>query len=670
MIILLLEFLFGFLSSDAYALSVNVEEPRTIVSDKIVYDVRAETIQASGETEIINASGQKMTLTDSYISQQGKTLSGDDIKMWLGNHVYVESDNIEREGDLTIAKSAWFTACDDCDPYGDAWSVYARKIIHNMDTRMLEFYNPLFYAYDVPVFWFPYIELPDPGVKYKTGFLMPDFGSTNKMGTQINLPFYLSLSDTHDMTFTASYLTQENPLFQLQHRLNLNHSEYRTDMSFTHNKAGENRWHIFNNDQMDLGENARAFIFLARASDKTYLQKYGFYNDEPYLDSGAKLELFGQTGYVVADAHWFQELRDAYGVHSAPDGNILPNIRGVYQSAPLFGETYASVATDILAISGDNSGAQRFIGDLRLTSPWTIWGGNRLTASVSARYDLYHFDNTLMSDSQLYSGLKNRFLPSAYLEWGLPMFNASGNWTQIIEPRARITFMRHDDDEIVALNNDSAGTILTDSALFSDNRFSGLDVWENGTYSDYGVRWAAFNKSGQTFELFLGQSYDFKERPFVDLNSGFYNGSSDYVGRISYNNVKWFNVSSRFRLNKSNLGLTHMETSANIGTSNNFLNIGHMWSSVIDTNMTEYADVNEAIIGAGLRLSDRWSLRWNAIYNMQVGEFQRHNGGVYYNHPCYFVSVEYQHDNAIKKDYVGTTTFQFRFGMAIEGKPY
>ena len=113
-----------------------------------------------------------------------------------------------------------------------------------------------------------------------------------------------------------------------------------------------------------------------------------------------------------------------------------------------------------------------------------------------------------------------------------------------------------------------------------------------------------------------------------------------------------------------------METSANIGTSNNFLKIGHMWSSVIDTNMTEYADVNEAIVGAGLRLSDRWSLRWNAIYNMQVGEFQRHNGGVYYNHPCYFVSVEYQHDNAIKKDYVGTTTFQFRFGMAIEGKPY
>jgi LPS-assembly protein len=175
---------------------------------------------------------------------------------------------------------------------------------------MIYFTSPVFYIYDIPVLWFPYFELPDPSVKYKTGFLMPDIGSTNKMGTQINLPFYLSLSDTHDMTFTFSYLTKENPLFQVEHRLNANHSQFRTRGSFTRNKAGENRWHIFNDDIIELGENARATIFLERASDKTYLQKYGFYNAQPYLDTGAKLEVFGQSSYAVADMHFFQELRE------------------------------------------------------------------------------------------------------------------------------------------------------------------------------------------------------------------------------------------------------------------------------------------------------------------------------------------------------------------------
>jgi LPS-assembly protein len=275
-----------------------------------------------------------------------------------------------------------------------------------------------------------------------------------------------------------------------------------------------------------------------------------------------------------------------------------------------------------------------------------------------------------MINTQTYSGLKNRFLPSAYLEWGLPLFKPTDTWTQVIEPRARITFMRHIQDQELAFNNDSAGSILTDSTLFSDNRFSGYDLWENGTYSDYGVRWSAFHEDGDTFEFFFGQSYDFTDRPSIDLNSGFHNGSSDFVGRIGYNNMKWFGVSSRFRLDNRDFALRHMESTVNIGTARNFFNIGHIWSQNLTPDFISYDDINEAVIGAGVQLTDRLSARWNAIYNMTYGEFQRHSGGLFYSHPCYYLSVEYRRDNAVKEDYVGTTTFQFRFGMAIEGQKY
>lgn len=657
-------------NASALALTVNVDEPRLIVADKIEYNAKSEEIKTVGNTEITNKSGQRMTLVDSYISGQGTDLSGDEIQIWLGKHVYVESNSIERNGPITIAKDATFTACANCDSYGDAWDVWARKIEHNMDTRMMSFYSPVFYAYQVPVFWMPYITMPDPGVKYKTGLLIPDMGSTNKMGTQINVPLYISLSETHDMTFTFGYLTKENPLLQLEHRLNLPHSAFRTTGSFTHNKMGQNRWHIFNDDVIELGENARATIFLERTSDKTYLQKYGFYDSQPYLDSGAKLEIFGQSSYAVADMHIFQELREASGTHTVPDGNILPNIRAVHQTAPLFKETYMTFSGDVLGISGDGTSSQRVIGDARITSPWTLWGGNRLTASLSARYDLYNFGSTQMVDGSTYSGLKTRFLPSGYLEWGLPLFKPADNWTQIIEPRARLTVMRNLDNDEFALNNDSAGTILTDTTLFSDNRFSGYDLWENGTYADYGVRWAAYNKTGHNIEVFLGQSYDFTDKESVDLDSGFSDGPSDYVGRIGYRNSKWLNLASRFRLAQSDLSLRHMETSANIGSNGTYLNIGHIWSDDMEDIFMRAGGVNEAVVGAGIQLSNRWALRWNAIYNMDVGDFRSHTGGLFYNHPCYYMSVQYRRDNAIKQDYVGTTTFQFKIGMAIDGVQY
>lgn len=654
------------------SMSISADEPKTITADKIEYDIKSSTIKTSGQTEIINKSGQRMTLVDSYISQDGNNLTGDDIRLWIGDHVYIESANIERTGNTTVARDALFTACDNCDSFGDAWEISTYKIVYKMDERILRFYSPVMWAYDIPVLWLPYFEMPDPGVKYKTGFLTPDFESTNKMGTQINIPIYVNFSDTHDMTATLSYLTQENPLFQIEHRLNASHSEYRTQASYTYNKAGESRWHIFNDDVIELGDNARATIFLERASDKTYLQKYGFYSDQPYLDSGAKLELFGQSSYVVADAHIFQEMRTEYrGNSTIPSGNILPNIRGVYQTQPLFNETYMTFITDILGVSGDGMSSQRLTGDARITSPWTLWGGNRLTLSLDARYDLYHFDNTDLVDAYDFSGFKNRFLPSGYAEWGLPMFRTSQNWTQVIEPRARLTVMRRTEDEQFSLNTDSAGTFLSDSTLFSDNRFSGYDLWENGTFADYGMRWSAFNNNdGSTAEVFLGQAYDFTDRAATDINSGYHHGASDYVARIGYNNNKWLDIATRFRLDRTDLALRHMETSMHLGTSKNFLNVGHIWSQQFEDTMAREDNINEAVIGAGIQLTNRWALRWNGIYNMTIGEFQRHTGGFFYEHPCYYLSIEYRRDNAVKEDYVGTTTFQFRFGMSIDGQRY
>ena len=473
----------------ANAMSVDTDTPKTITADKIEYDVKSETIKTSGDTEIVNQSGQRMTLTDSYLSKNGENLSGSDIKLWLGDHVYVESDNIVRSGIDTIAYDATFTACDNCDAFGDAWTITTKKITHDMESRMLRFYSPVLRTYDIPVFWLPFFEMPDPGIKHKSGFLMPDFGSTNNMGTQINIPLYISFSDTHDLTFTSSILTKENPLFQIEHRLNLNHSQYRTQGAYTHNRDGEDRWYIFNNDVIELGDYARATVYLERASDKTFLQKYGFYEDQPYLDSGATIELFGESGYVVADAHIFQELRATTGRYSVPSGNILPNVRATYQTAPLFKETYVKLNADVLGISGDGTASQRLVGDARIVSPWTLWGGNRITASVSARYDVYNFYHTDIVDVADFSGLKDRFLPSGYVEWGLPLFRPSDNWTHVIEPRARFTAMRRTGEDQFTFNNDSMLNLNV-----SSNKFAFLDSIK--FFSD-------FIKSFNLFAIFL-----------------------------------------------------------------------------------------------------------------------------------------------------------------------
>jgi len=670
-------FLLCFALPNAFALGVNLDDAKTIKSDEIEYNVKSEELKTFGNTEMTNASGQRVKLDNISISKNANQVSAQDIELWLGSHVYIKAKEITRDVPETIATDAVFTACDGCDSYGNAWEISGQKIIHDSDEKMLYFHNSAFWLYNgnIPILWLPYYEMPDPSVKYKTGFLTPSFNTTNGMGTQFNIPFYVNISNQHDFTPTFSYLTNENPLFQLEHRLNLNHSEFRTEGSFTHNKQGKNRWHIYNDDVIEMGENARTTIYIQRTSDKTYLQKYGFYDYQPYLDSGAKIELFGQTGYVVADTHIFQELREPTGNQTLASGNILPNIRGVYQTNPLFAETYLNLSGDILGVSTSNSSSQRVIGLGQIVSPWTLWGGNRITASVSSRYDIYNFDKiTVYDDNKLvesYSGVKSRFLPSGFVEWGLPLFSVKNDWTYIIEPRARLTIMeRTNNKSVFAYNNDSTGRFLSDTTLFSDNRYAGFDVWENGNFADYGAKWSAFNDN-HNIEVFAGQTYDFNT-PEQDFNdNGFRNGFSDYVGRITYSNNDNLQLSTRFRFDREKMSLSHTENSVYVGKNNTYLTIGHIWDSQpIDIYSTNDKDTNEIISGAGLQITNRINIKGSLIFNMYEHVFQRHSAGIFYNHPCYYLSFEYHRDNAIKEDYIGGTTFQFKFGISIDGKHY
>ena len=179
--------------TSVFALGINTEEAKTIKSDKIEYDLKSQELKTSGNTEMTNASGQKVKVNNLTLSKDKTSVNADNIELWLGSHVYIRADEVTRKKNETIAKNAEFTACDGCDEYGNAWEISSKTVIHDSDEKMLYFHNATFWVYNdtFPILWLPYYEMPDPTVKYKTGFLNPSINSTNDMGTQFNIPFYI-----------------------------------------------------------------------------------------------------------------------------------------------------------------------------------------------------------------------------------------------------------------------------------------------------------------------------------------------------------------------------------------------------------------------------------------------------------------------------------------------
>ena len=131
---------------------------------------------------------------------------------WLKNgklfmakpHIYVEAERVGKAvGDSYTFKNAKVTSCSGEQP---PWSVTSEEGDVTLDGR-IHLYRSAFRIKDVPVFYWPYRALPGKGAR-QSGFLMPYISSSEKLGMQVNLPYYWVISDEVDATFYQNYMSK------------------------------------------------------------------------------------------------------------------------------------------------------------------------------------------------------------------------------------------------------------------------------------------------------------------------------------------------------------------------------------------------------------------------------------------------------------------------------
>ena len=99
-------------------------------------------------------------------------------------------------------KSA-FTICDyrendKCPP----WEIKASKMLHDKEKKTVFYDNAIIKFYDIPIFYLPKLNHPDPTVQRRSGFLPPSFSDTKNLGTSVSIPYYVAIDRDKDFTFT------------------------------------------------------------------------------------------------------------------------------------------------------------------------------------------------------------------------------------------------------------------------------------------------------------------------------------------------------------------------------------------------------------------------------------------------------------------------------------
>ncbi len=279
-----------------------------IQADWLTYDVDLQSIKARGNVKLIREE-------DTLVADQGKVDLNTETGSFTNaviirkeNQLHLEGKNIEKTGINTYhIQEGWVITCEVNEGETPPWS------FSSSDTRIEEdgyavLKNAIFNIKGIPVFYSPYMVIPVKNTR-QTGFVFPEIAHSSTGGFSTNVPFFVNLSDSMDVTLFPEIYEKRGFMPGAEFRYVRSEevkgtimgsylddslsgddqtTEYYTDTSYTHTNS-DRYWirgkadHVFGNEWL-------ARLDLDIVSDLDYLTEFNS----------------GYTGYKDTDAR-FQE---------------------------------------------------------------------------------------------------------------------------------------------------------------------------------------------------------------------------------------------------------------------------------------------------------------------------------------------------------------------------
>jgi LPS-assembly protein len=324
----------------------------------------------------------------------------------------------------------------------------------------------------------------------KSGFLAPDFGTTNN-GFEITTPYYINIAPNLDDTIIPREMSKRGLMIGNEFRYLEPGIAGKLALEYLdHDRlTGTNRYFGSLTQQAQLGNGFGLMINTQEASDNAYLRDLGSTvipnanaAANPYLPRDFLLTKQYDLWSLQLHALSFQTLNDP----NKPIGDQ-------YRMRPQFVANYSNDVygmdfdfnnefTDFLHSNlASNIQGQRYVSNPSLKLPINL-GYGFIAPKVSLHYTDYNLQSGTTSISQGTQNLSgqnvSRSVPITSLDTGL-FFDRDLEWNdkpmmQTLEPRLYYVYIPYKDQSSLPLFNTGVAD-FSYSQLFSENQFSGPD---------------------------------------------------------------------------------------------------------------------------------------------------------------------------------------------------
>ncbi|MBU6475843.1 MAG: LPS assembly protein LptD, partial [Alphaproteobacteria bacterium] len=675
-----------------------VQGQQILRADKMVYYLAEDKVTAIGDVSFLDAKGDVHFAQYAELHDRLKDGFIQGLLSLLADGSRFTAAEAKREdgGTKLVMTDATYTACKVCEnnPH-PLWQIRASQITDDTQDKMVYYKNARLDFEGVPVFWSPVFSHPDPTEKQKSGFLHPEYGWSNEVGTHMQLGYYYAIGTDKDATFQVEPTSLAGTVFKGQYRERFDNGELSIDANTVNSNRSDvdgtivpnrQRASIFADGRFDLNDEWRTGFDLQRASDQQYLNFYDLYNgnyqsqegirNSGVLTSDVYAERFAGRDYALISAMGFQDLRLDTGT-TQPD--ILPMAEDSMLGEPnaLWGGRW-SMDSEALELrqNANQQNEQRGSVDLGWQRHGTSALGFSNTVSLDGRADVYGVQNLSTAlpgqndNPDTVRGMATASFVSSY-----PLVRALHDAQAVVEPVAGINLSPDLPSSTYGTipNVDSADVQLDADNLFQANRYPGIDREEDGGRVNYGVRGGLYADDGKYGKAFVGESYRLYGNPLYPYGSGLENRRSDVVGQFQLGLSKYLFADYRVLLDSSSFAARRHEIQAGGGNDRFKLNVRYFFLKPVDglapappaTSGADFADTRQEIeIDQTYTITKTWKFHTAGLYDMgnQPG-LRNASAGIDYSDECFTFGIEGAREIATAASGINDTRIMLEIGF-------
>ncbi len=638
-----------------------------LVASKVVYDKKNDRMRAVGSVHLREPGGNIMTADIAQLQNRFRDGFARHLQLLLTNDATLTADYAKRtNGNLTVYQRVTYTRCKECVlPDGSPlWQIRSVEVTHNEDEGVIYHKDATFQFLGVNVFWLPKLSHPDPTVKRRTGFLIPQFNYSSTYGFGIGTPYFINLAPSYDLTLRPFLTTRQGLLARTTWRQRLAKGQYNLDVAgiYQLNKKvpapGDTRFRGYARSVGGFRINKRWTYGWdgTYASDETFARRYDLDNR---IDVTNQVYLTGvnDQNYFAANVLQFKGLLASDNNKTFPfaapylrynmvlDQSVFGGQLGfntnIYsirrRNAVTLSPTTANLATAQTRATVEANWTRRIVGD----------AGTVITPFAKLRSDVFVTDN--LPGAAAKDKVTARILPTAGFDVRWPFVASSGFGQQVLTPVVQFITSPSESKTDRLSNEDSVSLNFDYSNLFLQNRFTGQDRFEGGTRVNAGIMSNWMFNDGGFMRFSAGQSIHLAGRNSYTFGSGLSGNYSDLVLALAYQPNENLQFSYQARLDDRTFKVKTQEAGLRgrygpLSGSVNYLNVAaapaygrpirqeQIWGSA------EYF------------MTKRWSIFGNARYDFTLDRSYQHSVGLGYNCDCFDFKVYYKETNASDRD--------------------